>query len=131
MIYTLTISIYYSFIFFALLTLLLTFIASFTIGRKFDRIFKTHFAGIMDPEGIISSKFFYRPLVYMLAIVRGPKYSNANNLGHFYGTYNFKAHATKFELWYSKIFYYCCALGCATTACLACVAWLFTKFLIQ
>ena len=110
MIYNITMICCAGFGFFALLALICTFIASFTIGKKFDKLFKNLPADPFDPQNMFSSKFWYRPLAYMMSIVRGKKYSNSPNYFKFYGDYDFRANATKNEIRFS---YFFCYVACA------------------
>ena len=82
-----------------------TFIASFSIGKKFDKLFKDLPADVADPQNMVSSKFFYRPFAYMMSIACGQRFSNKPNSFHFYGDYDFRANATKNEIRFSYFFF--------------------------
>lgn len=94
-----------------LLLFFCTFIASFSIGKKFDNLFKDLPADIADPQNMFSSKFFYRPFAYMMSIVCGQRFSNKPNSFHFYGDYDFRANATKNEIRFSYFFFFIVCSG--------------------
>ena len=90
--------------FFLLIGVICTFIASFTISKKFDKRFKDLPADIFDPQNMFSSKFLYRPSAYMLSIAAGKRFSNNPNNFKFYGDYDFRANATKAEIRFSYFY---------------------------
>lgn len=104
MIYNITMICCAGFGFFALLAFSCTFIASFTIGKKFDKLFKDLPADVFDPQNMFSSKFLYRPGAYMASIVVGKRFSNNPNNFKFYGDYDFRANATKAEIRFSYFY---------------------------
>lgn len=86
-------------------------LAGLTLGRKYDKLFKKYPAGILDPQLPIVSKFFYRPFVYMNAIILGKKCSDRPKLGLLYGDYDFRANANKFDIALSWFFVYIISTG--------------------
>lgn len=87
--------------------LFLAFIASFIIAPKYE----AHFAKV--PVGIFNTifpnifgKYFSRPGFYMVNIIKGDSKHGCTQKMYYYGSYDFKVHAKKWEIIYSYIYFY-------------------------
>lgn len=90
--------------------LILAVFSAFTISPRFESIFSKTQAGPFDFGFPFFSKYFNRPTAYMVCIVRGKSLSSNARCGFFYGDYDFKAHAKKWEIIYSHIYFCICVL---------------------